>query len=56
MNNYERIKAMSINEMAELLLKSFKFDCGDCFSTCANNCERHKQEACRRWLHSESEG
>ena len=51
MNNYERIKNMSIDEMAEWLTTMVNYDCYDCGNTpeVCNDCfEMNKQ-----WLESE---
>lgn len=62
MNNYERIKNMSVEKMAEKL--SEIWDCNDCTEhkrlsdnallkseTCDNKCFEH----CKEWLESEVE-
>lgn len=53
MTNYEKIKAMSINEMAEMLVCNEMFDCDECPNKdnvcCHDICiKMHKQ-----WLRSE---
>lgn len=50
MTNYERIKAMSVDEMAEML--SEVTDCYWCRAK-VRNCEGHCHEFIRRWLESE---
>lgn len=62
MNNYERIKNMSVEEMAEML--SEIWDCNECTEherlsdnpllkneNCDNKCFEH----CKEWLESEAE-
>lgn len=62
MNNYDRIKQMNIDEMAEWL--SNTFDCNLCvenerlsdnpllqYEKCDDNCIKH----CKEWLESESQ-
>ena len=49
MNNYERIKQMSVEDMAELLL-------GDCENYCnAQNCEGDCLNNVKQWLLAECE-
>ena len=51
MTNFEKIKQMGINELAECLLDEFRVDCEEC---------RENYEECRycikRWLESETVG
>ena len=56
MNNFQKIKSMSVDDLAEWMLTISNLDCYDCFRfDSGENCtyckERHKQ-----WLLAESEG
>lgn len=61
MNNYERIKTMTVDEMAEFLTKELCEDCGytDNWQSCTQiGCWCHKNngyQTYKQWLMSESE-
>lgn len=52
MTNFERIKAMSVEEMAELLCKCSDCTNGLCYG---NDLCRYGQNGCLKWLESEVE-
>lgn len=52
MNNYEKIKAMSIDEMAKLLSKS---PCIHCVYITKEDCIAKCQNGIKQWLESEEE-
>ena len=66
MNNYEKIKSMSVDEMAEFIFKSY-FPC-EYFNGCCSQCSQIVQDFCeqtndytstndmKQWLLAESEG
>lgn len=52
MTNYEKIKEMSIDEMAAL----FSVACGFCVCACEpGNCSLSCKEGVKKWLESEAE-
>jgi hypothetical protein len=52
MTNYERIKAMSVEEIEGLLHGGCNY-CIYCGENCANNPEMHCTDGIIQWLHSE---
>ena len=58
MTNYEKIKSMSVNEMAEFLDDNFTFSCETCHH--GDNCvvleySDECRKALKKWLKAESE-
>lgn len=58
MNNYERIKNMSIEEMAEKITESVDLSCVLSHYYCKANCDNkddcpHDKECCIKWLMQE---
>lgn len=51
MNNFEKIKNMTLDEMAETLLT---YTCKWCKWACSDDCE--ELEEIKQWLEQESEG
>ena len=57
MTNYEKIKSMSVDEMAKFLDHTFVLDCGVCprRKNCATFIPANCSKALKDWLKAESE-
>lgn len=64
MNNFEKIKAMTLDEMAEMLIFLLPGYCSDCILDSKDICTRENflqainpcASAIKQWLQAESEG
>ena len=55
MNNYEKIKNMSIDEMAGVMCNSFGYFTGGCEKCPFFDCDRGKENPFKQWLQKECE-